>query len=217
MKNLKPIKMLPARERVAAALRKAIMVHELEEGQELTLESVSDMLGVSSTPVREAFQMLSRDGFIKLRPNKGAIVLGMNEKSISDHYEARALLEEACARALCNNDSDLTELIDIVEEGKRIISEERFEAYSDNNQAFHVAVWEAGGNGKIKDLLSSMWNGLSMAQNVTEESYARMSLSEHIEMLEVFVRRDEQEAGRLMHQHIYRSLDNILTHFNISD
>ena len=64
MLGLKPIKMLPARERVAAALRKAIISRQITEGEVLTLESTAQELGVSITPVREAFQILERDGLI---------------------------------------------------------------------------------------------------------------------------------------------------------
>ena len=100
MNNLGRIKLLPAREQVASVLRKAILSRELEEGQEITLEGIASQVGVSSMPVREAFQILAADGLIKLRPNKGAVVLGINEKTIRDHYETRAILEsEAAARA----------------------------------------------------------------------------------------------------------------------
>ena len=54
MLGLKPIKMLPARERVAAALRKAIISRQITEGEVLTLENTAQELGVSITPVREA-------------------------------------------------------------------------------------------------------------------------------------------------------------------
>ena len=100
MNNLGKVKLLPAREQVASILRKAILSRELQEGQEITLEGIAELVGVSTTPVREAFQILARDGLIKLRPNKGAVVQGINEKTIRDHYETRAVLEgEAAARA----------------------------------------------------------------------------------------------------------------------
>ena len=76
---MKKIQLLPAREQVASVLREAILKRELKEGEELTLEGMAEQLGVSSMPVREAFQILATDGLIKLRPNKGAIVLGVNE------------------------------------------------------------------------------------------------------------------------------------------
>ena len=61
MLGLKPIKLLPARERVASALRKAIIAQQIKEGETLTLETTAQQLGVSITPVREAFQILERN------------------------------------------------------------------------------------------------------------------------------------------------------------
>ena len=101
MVTLKPIKLLPARERVASALRKAIISKQITEGEVITLESTAQQLGVSVTPVREAFQILARDGLIDLRQNKGATVLGLNETTIREHYEIRAALESAACVLCC--------------------------------------------------------------------------------------------------------------------
>ena len=100
MLGLKPIKLLPARERVAAALRKAIISKSIPEGAELTLENTAQELGVSVTPVREAFQILARDGLLEVKQNKCAIVLGVTEKTIREHYQLRSALEGA-ACMLC--------------------------------------------------------------------------------------------------------------------
>lgn len=69
MKSLHRILLLPAREQVASALRNAILTRELNEGDSITLEGIASQLGVSSTPVQEAFQILSHDGLIQLRPS----------------------------------------------------------------------------------------------------------------------------------------------------
>lgn len=72
MNGLKPIKMPSAKEKVAAELRKAILSRQMKEGEILSLDSVASQLNVSAMPVREAFQILARDGLIQLRKNKGA-------------------------------------------------------------------------------------------------------------------------------------------------
>ena len=80
MMGLRPIKMPSAKERVAAELRKAILSRQMKEGEVLSLESVASQLNVSAMPVREAFQILARDGLIQLRKNKAAVVLGVRER-----------------------------------------------------------------------------------------------------------------------------------------
>ena len=70
MLGLKPIKTLPIREKIAATLREAILSRKITAGEVLTLESTAQELGVSITPVREAFQILARDGLLELKQNK---------------------------------------------------------------------------------------------------------------------------------------------------
>lgn len=213
MNSLRPLKLLPAREMVASTLRKAIWSRELKEGDDITLEGIARQLGVSNTPVREAFQMLAADGLLKLRPNKGAVVLGISRKTIIDHYEARAILEREAVAAVCRNGADLTAIIDAFELARESLDKNDSSQYSNYNQAFHAAIWDAAGNEKIKSLLSSMWNGLSMGHKVTEEEYAQISIQEHRKLMDAIMARDEQKAKQLMNDHIIRSMENILTRF----
>lgn len=213
MNNLGKIKLLPAREQVASVLRKAILSRELEEGQELTLEGVASQVGVSSMPVREAFQILAADGLIKLRPNKGAVILGVNEKTIRDHYETRAILEsEAAARASAPG-VDISEIENVYLLSQQAFQENNSRDYTHHNQGFHMAIWRAANNAKMNAILSSLWNGLSMGHKVTEEDYARVSMDEHKVILDCIRRHDADQAKQEMYRHIIRSMEDILTRF----
>lgn len=212
MNSLKPIKLLPARERVASVLRKAILSKELKEGSIITLEEIASQLEISITPVREAFQILSREGMIKLRPNKGAEVQEISHKFITDHYETRAILEASCAAKVCKNGASLETIEHSYDESKAALDKGDSSNYSNFNQSFHFAIWEAAGNDKIKVMLAEMWNGLSMGHKDTEEEYAKVSIAEHKLILDALRKRDEAEANKQMHRHIMRSLENILTH-----
>ncbi len=215
MNIMTPIKLLPARERVAAALREAIITHAIEPGEELTLKETAASLGVSITPVREAFQILSRDGLIELRLNKGAVVLGITEKRIRDHYVTRAILEREAAKAVCREGADLTLIKNAYNQADIALKNQNVLQYSNYNQAFHMEIWNACGNEKIKEILSGLWNGLSMGHKDTKESYARVSMAEHKLIMEALEARDESRAGELMEAHIMRSLANVLTHLAV--
>ncbi|MGN0707879.1 MAG: GntR family transcriptional regulator [Faecalibacterium sp.] len=212
MMGLTPIQIMPARDRVASALREAILSHQFSEGQELTLKDTAASLGVSATPIREAFQILEREGLIALRPNRGAVVLGMSEKRIRDHYETRAALERAAVRLACCNGADLSRVKSAYQQAEQALAQNNSERYSAQNQAFHMEIWKASGNEKILELLSSLWNGLSMGHKVTQEEYARISMSEHKIILEAMESGNEDKAGNLMEAHILRSMLNVLTH-----
>lgn len=214
MTVLNPIKLLPTRERVASVLRKAILSREMKAGDEIAIEETACKLGVSSTPVREAFQMLASDGLIELRPNRGAVIVGIDEKVIHDHYETRAILEKAAIEIVCGNDADITQIQNVYERSVLAAEEHDYETYSNCNQSFHMEIWIATGNVKLKNILSELWNGLSMGHKVTEDEYAKISMTEHKLILDALEKRDAELAGTLMHKHIIRSMENILTRYN---
>ena len=216
MIQLGKVKMLPAREQVASILRKAILSRELKEGQEITLEEIASQVGVSSMPVREAFQILATDGLIRLRPNKGAVVLGINEKTIRDHYETRAVLEAETAARCCDEGKDISAVSNSYHMALKALEDNDASEYSYHNQMFHVEIWSCAGNEKMKLILSSLWNGLSMGHKVTQEQYARISIAEHKRILEAIEARDAAEARQAMYDHIIRSMNNILTHYGES-
>ena len=211
--RLGKIKLLSAKEQVAAVLRKAILSRDLVEGQEITLEGIASMVGVSSMPVREAFQILAADGLIKVRPNKGAVVLGINEQTIREHYEIRALLESEAVAKASRPGTDISRSAEVHYSAEKALAENNSAEYSDMNQAFHMEIWNAAGNAKMKLLLSNMWNGLSMGHKVTEEEYASISIREHKGILQALEQHDEELARLRMREHIIRAMENMLTRY----
>lgn len=217
MINLKPIKLLPARERVASSLRKAIIAQDMEEGEQITLDTIAGLLGVSKTPVREALQMLENEGLIRLVPNKGAIVLGITERTVREHFQIRAALESEAVAIVCETGADISDIRDIVCQSEEVIANSELEEYSNLNQAFHVAIWLASDNLRMKKMLSVMWNGLSMRYMETLEEYAVKSFSEHKKLFSKIEQRDTEGARLLMRQHIERSMNDMLTNIKSKD
>ena len=203
MVTLKPIKLLPARERVASALRKAIISKQIGEGEVITLEATAQQLGVSVTPVREAFQILARDGLIDLKQNKGATVLGLNETTIREHYEIRAALESAACVLCCQRKADLSAIRNCLEMADEALEKKDSSSYSNYNQSFHYEIWTAAGNEKLK----------TMGLKSTEEEYARNSQEEHRQILAALESGDPKQAGEKMVFHIIRSMNDVLTRY----
>lgn len=209
---METIEVLPIRVRVTAVLRKALLAGEFQPGEELSLTETAARMGVSRTPVREAFQSLAAEGLLELRMNRGAIVVGIDETFIRDHFELRVLMErEAMTRAVSRN-MDLSQLLALqarIEEAPAL-SEEDYRAY---NQRFHTEVWKAADNRKLYDLLLSLWNGPSGGNAGRDREHENLSIREHREMLTAMVSGDADAAGAAMERHILRSMDNILRRF----
>lgn len=210
------IEVLPIRVRVTAILRKALLSGEFAPGEELSLTETAARLGVSRTPVREAFQSLAAEGLLELRMNRGAIVTGIDEQFIRDHFEVRRLLEsEALAGAIRAgiNPEALEDLQRWAEEHQDTMTAEE---YSDYNQRFHMALWEGCGNKRLKSLLLSLWNGPSAGTAGRDRSHEALSIREHRQMLECLRRGDVPGGREAMERHIQRSMENILRSFSFA-
>ena len=206
MNGLKPIKMPSAKEKVAAELRKAILSRQMKEGEILSLDSVASQLNVSAMPVREAFQILARDGLIQLRKNKG-------ETYIREHYQLRAILESAAAKLAAEPGTDIAEIEDVYQESCEALENGESQKYTDLNRAFHNEIWSAAGNGKMKKMISELWNGLSMGSMVSEGDYAKVSIKEHGRILKALQEHNVEAAEKEMYAHIMRSRDDMLTYY----
>ena len=84
------------RGRVFHKLREDILNGKYKENEELKEVAIGEELGVSRTPVREAFRQLELEGLIQIVPNKGAYVTGITAKDVKDIYMIRSSLECVC-------------------------------------------------------------------------------------------------------------------------
>lgn len=207
------IHLLPAREQVAAYLRKAILRQEIREGTILNLADTARQMGVSVTPVREALQLLAAQGLVRLRPNKGAVVMGINEKAIRDHFAVCTLLEGEAAALAARPGSDISEVEEVYAAMKKCMEEQRYSEYTHYNESFHMAIWQASDNPKLAQILASLWNGLSLGFLVSENEYSQISFAEHTKFMAALRAHDAAKARKLMRAHMERSMENLLTNY----
>ena len=213
MDKLQPISLPPAREKVASEIRKAILSKKMKKGEVLMLENIASQLGVSATPVREAFQILARDRLIELRRNKGAIVLGITKKYIKDHYELRGILEGAVCEIICERKLSVELSEEICNKAEEEIKKNEFLNYSDYNYLFHYNLWKLTENEKLITTLSELWNGLSLGNTISVEEYAKISQKEHKELVKALKSFNKEKAKSLMVEHLIRSKESMLTFY----
>jgi DNA-binding GntR family transcriptional regulator len=201
---------MPMRVRIASKLRKAILAGEFKEGQSLSLTETSKQLGISRTPVREAFQTLEAEGFIELRMNKHALVLGITPKFIQDHYKTRILLEGEAAYRAAENNMDVTLLAEKNKTIKKNIPNFTADEFAEYNQWFHVSIWDAADNQKLRNLLMGFWNGASVGRTIPDKDHFARSIKEHERITAAIKNHRAEDAKQLMGDHIFRGMQNML-------
>lgn len=201
---------IPLRTKIASVIRKAILSGEYKSGMELSLTDVAQQMGVSRTPVREAFQSLDADGLITLRMNKGAIVNTIDRKFITDHYEMRILLEGEAAFRAARKGMDVSLLLAECKNMRQKLLQENSEGYEELNQRIHISIWSAANNDRLYNSLMSLWNGPSIGRDTNSIDHQFLSNAEHIDVLEYIQYHDGEMARKIMQRHIERSMENIL-------
>ena len=134
---MEPIVLVSAKDMVTEKLRQEIYIGNLKPGEELVQEKISEQLGVSRMPVREALLLLESAGLIEFQKNKRAIVKSVTPESIAEHLEIRAILESHAVRKACQRAKNFDRLARIMRKFEDCGSEDE-ERFRDLNTRFHL-------------------------------------------------------------------------------
>ena len=200
--------------KITSILRKAIYAGEFRGGDELSLTDTAARLGVSRTPVREAFQELAGEGLITLRMNRGAVVNTIDRKFVREIFEMRLLLESEAAERAAERGMETADLLNHLEDMRGRLDGLEVREYEALNEETHRRIWQAADNRQLSRYLHELWNGPSVGKGEkAADHHYRQSTGEHIAILEAIRDQNPAAAREAMAKHIGRSMENMLTHW----
>ena len=173
-----------------------VLTGELEGGRMLSEGEVATALTVSRTPVREAFLRLEVEGWLRLYPKRGALVVPVAPGEVDEVLDARALLEGHAAAAVVARPDALAALVarldDVIAAQEAHHRDGDVPAFTDADAQFHQLIADAGGNG----LLTGFYRGLrEHQQRMTADSLrGRTGVADDV-LAEHRVLRDRLAAG----------------------
>ena len=204
------------RGRVFHKLREDILNGVYEEGEELKEIAIGNALGVSRTPVREAFRQLELEGLIQIVPNKGAYVTGITPKDIHDIYMIRSLLEGMAAKLATENitEEQLEEMEENVYLATFHAEKGHMEQMAELDNRFHHIIYEACGSKMLENLLQDFHQYVIRIRRKTLSTKERgmASNEEHKAIMEAIKAKDPDEAERRANLHITNAYKNIEKH-----
>lgn len=202
------------RGRVFHKLREDILNGRYEEHEELREVAIGEELGVSRTPVREAFRQLELEGLIQIIPNKGAYVTGITEKDVKDIYMIRSLLEGLCARLATEHITK--EQMDEMEENvylARFHAEKgHLEQLAELDNRFHEIMYEACDSKILEHQLRDFHQYVLRVRRKTLANANRgpKSNEEHTAIMEAIKAGDAGRAEKLANEHIINAYENMV-------
>lgn len=199
-------------------IEEAILDGSLRPGDALIEQKLSETLGVSRTPVREALRQLELQGMVKNIPNRGCFVVGFSKKDILDMYAIRIRIESLAARWAAENITPdelgkLQEIVDLqtfyVERGDTL------QVWSLDNR-FHDLIFTACRSRMLRDTLSSLHRHIQRSRELSVKTAGRAALSvnEHRKILEAIAAHDADLAEACTSRHIAMAMKNVSDHID---
>lgn len=202
------------RSRVFTQLQNDILNGVYEPGESLIETKLSEELGVSRTPIREALRQLELEGLVQSVPNKGVTVKGVSAQDIRDIYTIRMLIEGLAARWATEKITphELAELKEAVE------LEEFYTIKNDNSHLlqfdtrFHDIIFKASKSKPLMHTLSTFHHYVQKARQTSMSSPKRAIevLEEHKAILQAITDKDADKAERLTTEHVRNASTNLL-------
>ena len=190
-------------------IQKDILSGELPSGFKLTEAAVCKRYSVSRTPVREAFRQLEADGLIENIPNRGAFVIGLTKRDISDLFDLRELFEiQAVEWAIKRmTPEDVDRLREIIEFMEFYTLKEDVENVLSFNTQFHNSIYAATKNRMIIKTLSTYQTYIkhSAPSKSRTSDYLRTILDEHKAIFAAFESRNVAAGRKAVEHHMEQS------------
>jgi len=196
------------RKEAYAALKRAITAMDIyDHAREIRLDErrLSEGLGVSRTPIREAMTLLEQEGFVRTRPRRGIFVVRKTKREIVEMITVMAALESMAARLAAERaaDGEIADLRRLMAEFRTGNSGERLAEYSDANIAFHQAIIKMSGCALLAEMTENLFIHMRAIRKITihQENRAARSITDHMRIIEALERRDPELAARLAREH----------------
>lgn len=146
------------RERIAQVIRESVLQGALKPGEQLVEAALARRLKVSRAPLREAFQLLERQGFVQIVPREGTYVVSLTPSEIAEIYVLRDALEPIAACGACRNlrPEDSQTLKALLSAMRESADHDDYRRYNENEFRFHCEVWRLSGNRRLDEVLKGI-------------------------------------------------------------
>ncbi len=193
------------REQIVASLRDSIIKGELNPGQKLTEPELAERLGISRTPIREAFRQLESEGFLTVIPRRGAVVSRITRKEIDDFYELKSLLEGYAARMAAEKITrkGIEKLQKINEQLEQLAEKGDVESFFWKNDEFHKTFISFCDNEKLLEFREHMVQRFMRFRLEALSVPGRLmnSVRQHRTIIRALSRRDGRLAEAVVLEH----------------
>lgn len=192
-------------EKVASILREAIGKGELVPGERLPEKLLSEQLGVSRAPIRDAFRILDLEGLVEITPQKGARIKGLTVKDVESIYELRSTLDALAIRLSVPNlrGEDFSYLGKVLQQMKGCIKKRDTDFYKSLNSEFHDLFYQKSQNQWLCDVNGGLMKHIMRLRSFSLSKPKRLkeSYKDHVNIFEALKHEKNLQAEEIARKH----------------
>ena len=206
--EMTPLDTRPLVERITDELRAQVIDGRLKPGSRLRQEEIAAELGISRTPLREAFRRLQGEGWFLNHPRQGIVVSSLSIEEVTNIAVARMMLEPTSARlaAVTHDQAAEDRMRALI--AKHPVPEDAH-AFFEINRDFHFEVSGIGGpdteSTDLSRIIARYWEQFSRYRLYYWRSTDHVALSTHAhnQIADAWLARDGDKVEKLVAQHIW--------------
>lgn len=199
-------------EQIFEQLERDILSGTYPRGEVLTETKLSEKLGVSRTPIREALRRLDQEHIIKMT-TKGAYVLGITKQDIDDIYEIRSRIEGLAAKLAAERatEEDIAELKNTVELQEFYTLKQDADNIKNMDSEFHRLMYQMSGSTPLYDTLEPLHKRIIKYRkaSISSQTRAQELMQEHKAIYEAIAAHDGELAEKLVNEHVRKAQASI--------
>lgn len=193
----------------------AIVSLEFRPGERMSVHRLSEQLGVSRTPVKDAFQRLEQEGLVSVVPRTGTFVSSITTQDIDEILEARGVVEGFAALRAAGGltPDDLEEAETLLGRMGNAIEEGNTADAAEIGHGFHEIVISQLHNERMEHFLKQIDLQYTRIRRILSHRPARQrqSLEEHRQILETLKAQNGEAAYTAMYDHHWSVRDELVT------
>jgi len=200
-------------EDIFKVLRDRIVYMEYPPGKPLLEKELCEEFKVSRTPIREAIKKLEEMKLVNVIPRFGTYVAPVDINEIRSAFEVKIKLEslagEIAAKRITKD--KLKELKTLIEEADIPLKENEHRPLIDTDSRFHEIIYEATQNPILQEMLENLHSRCARLWNSSLSRVIPISviINQLKEIYSVLEKRDAEQAGKLMEDHVRYFIDQI--------
>lgn len=175
-----------------------------EKGSFLSIREYANELGMSYTPVREAFLRLNKEGFLELVPKVGFFTTEMDANAILQIFQVRECIEPFVFEKVFNliSDKHIQILEECINEQKCGLKSDDIHRYIEADERFHNTIIDIYNNQYLSKLYKSVREQYLICSNEVAETGGGNAVDEHIRLVEYIKKKDYDNSLLTLRAHI---------------